>query len=161
MLALESTMVDAIDKDHVRDLNKAIEDAAHRAFEVEETVMERLFTREYDVRAQLGAAATAQDILDRAGKRAPAQQRIQVDYGIEPHALKAAVEALREHERVIDVTPQLRRANGGVGGGGDEHDGTARRIAGYGGEPGSSHGSDDRQPVGGEYDGPAGPVNDT
>lgn len=113
MLALESTMVDAIDKNHVKDLNKAIEDAAHRAFEVEETVMERLFNREYDVRAQLGAAATAQDILDRAGKRAPTQQRVQVDYGIDTHALKAAVDALREHERgAIDVTPQLTNGGG-------------------------------------------------
>jgi hypothetical protein len=106
MLALETTMVDAIDKSNVQNLNEAIENAAHRAFEVEETVMERLFGREYDVRAQLGAAATAQDILDRAGKRAPSQQRVQVDYGIDAHALQAAVEALREHERVLDITPR-------------------------------------------------------
>jgi hypothetical protein len=149
MLALESTMVDAIDKSSVRDLNKAIEDSAHRAFEVEETVMERLFNREYDVRAQLGAAATAQDILDRAGKRAPAQQRIQVDYGIEPHALQAAVAALREHERVLDVTPR------------ETTNGSARRITGYGGEPSSSHGSDDRESMGTEHDGPARDVDDT
>src|SRR5215471_15566655 len=114
MLALESTMCEGFDKNSVRDLNKAIEDAAHRAFDVETTVMERLFSREYDVRAQLGAAATAQDILDRAGKRAPTQQRVQVDYGIDAHALSAAVEALREHERAIDVTPG--RGGGGVGG---------------------------------------------
>jgi len=106
MLALESTMCEGFDKNSVRDLNKAIEDAAHRAFDVETTVMERLFSREYDVRAQLGAASTAQDILDRAGKRAPSQQRVQVDYGIDPHMLSAAVEALKEHERVIDVTPK-------------------------------------------------------
>jgi hypothetical protein len=114
LLALETTMVDQIDKSSIRNLNEAIENAAHRAFEVEETVMERLFGREYDVRAQLGAAATAQDILDRAGKRAPTQQRVQVDYGIDAHALSAAVEALREHERtVIDVTPRGGINNGG------------------------------------------------
>ena len=105
MLALESTMVDNIDKEHVQSLNEAIEDQAHRAFEIEVDVMERLYRREYDVRAQLGAASTAQDILDRAGKRAPQQARVQVDYGIPAHALAAAVEALREHERVIDVSP--------------------------------------------------------
>jgi hypothetical protein len=112
MLALESTMVEGMDQRSVQGLNEAIENAAHRAFDVETTVMERLFDREYDVRAQLGAASTAQDILDRAGKRAPSQQRVQVDYGIDSHALQAAVEALREHERIIDVTPGR-----GVGGG--------------------------------------------
>lgn len=108
LLAVESTMVDGVDKDHVRTLNQSIEDAAHRAFDIETTVMERLFNREYDVRAQLGAAATAQDILDRAGKRAPTQQRVQVDYGIDASALSAAVAALREHEGVIDVTPRKK-----------------------------------------------------
>ena len=116
MLALESTMLEGLNKDNVRGLNEAIEETAHRAFDVETTVMERLFSREYDVRAQLGAAATAQDILDRAGKRAPTQQRVQVDYGIDPSTLTAAVEALREHERVaVDVTPR----GGGWGGGKD------------------------------------------
>jgi hypothetical protein len=112
MLALESTMVESLDKGSVQDLNKAIEDAAHRAFDVETTVMERLFNREYDVRAQLGAASTAQDILDRAGKRAPSQQRVQVDYGIDSNSLQFAIEALKEHERAIDVTP--RGEGGGV-----------------------------------------------
>jgi hypothetical protein len=108
LLAIQSTMVEELDKTHVKSLNEAIEESAHRAFEIEETVMERLFNREYDVRAQLGAAATAQDILDRAGKRAPTQQRVQVDYGIDAIALSAAVEALKEHERVLDITPTRR-----------------------------------------------------
>jgi hypothetical protein len=127
LLALETTMVDQIDKSSIRNLNEAIENAAHRAFEVEETVMERLFNREYDVRAQLGAATTAQDILDRAGKRAPTQQRVQVDYGIDAHALSAAVEALREHERVIDVTPGGGNNNGQKVD--SESDQTPRRLA--------------------------------
>lgn len=112
LLALESTMLAEFDKDSVKNLNAAIEDTAHRAFEIEVDVMERLFSREYDVRAQLGAASTAQDILDRAGKRAPAQQRVQIDYGIDTHALRAAVEALKEHEGIIDVTPRLEDGNG-------------------------------------------------
>src|SRR5262249_36385321 len=65
LLALESTMLDGVNKDSVKNLNDAIEQATHEAFSVEVDVMRRLYRREYDVRAQLGAAATAQDILDR------------------------------------------------------------------------------------------------
>jgi len=109
LLALESTMLDGINKDTVKNLNDAIEQTTHEAFQIEVDVMRRLHKREYDVRAQLGAAATAQDILDRAGKRAPAQTRVSVDYSIDTHAIRAAVDAIREH-RAIDVTPG--RSNG-------------------------------------------------
>src|SRR5262249_53795785 len=106
LLALESTMLDGVNKDSVKNLNDAIEQATHEAFSVEVDVMRRLYRREYDVRAQLGAAATAQDILDRTGKRAPAQTPVSDNYSIDTHAIKQAVEAIREH-RAIDVRPEM------------------------------------------------------
>lgn len=93
-----------------KDLNDAIETAADRAFEVEKDVMERLYDYAPDqkgyIRAMLGAASTAQDILDRAGKRAPTKVVHSVD--IEPGALEAIAQVLEEDKRVnraIDVTP--------------------------------------------------------
>lgn len=93
-----------------KDLSEAIEASANRAFEVDKEVMERLYATDVEhkhyVRAMLGAAATAQDILDRAGKRAPT--KVVHSFDIEPTALAAIADVLREDDgisRAIDVTP--------------------------------------------------------
>jgi DNA-binding CsgD family transcriptional regulator len=67
-------------EDGICDLNAAFETAAGEAFLIERNVMHELYElgdtlvgedNDAAVRAKLGAATTAQDILDRAGKRAP------------------------------------------------------------------------------------------
>jgi len=67
-------------EDGIRDLNAAFEDAASEAYLIERTAMRELFDLGDDlvgvdnanaIRAKMGAVTTAQDILDRAGKRAP------------------------------------------------------------------------------------------
>lgn len=101
LIALESTYAQGI-SESVGNLSTAIETAATRAFEVEQTVMERLFIQQESIRAQLGAAQTAQDILDRAGKRAPTRVQAEVQHSISPDALEHIADVLRE-TRTIEV----------------------------------------------------------
>jgi hypothetical protein len=106
LIALESTFVNEISKS-AKHLDAAIQEEAHRAFHIERDVMERLYAKESDIRAQLGAAATAQDILDRAGKRAPTKIQGEVVHTIDAEALARVADVLQEHNgrKVIDVTP--------------------------------------------------------
>lgn len=112
LIALESTFVDEI-TESAKHLNTAIENEAAYAFQVEKTVMDRLYAMETNVRAQLGAASTAQDILDRAGKRAPTKIQSEVTHTIDAEAMAHVASVLQEIHRPasIDVTP-----NGGSNG---------------------------------------------
>jgi hypothetical protein len=111
MLKIQATYVNDL-APAVKDLSEAIEHEAARAFEIEKEVMERLFANEDSVRAQLGAAATAQDILDRAGKRAPTRSIQAQVHAVAPATLEhlariigdAQGEALRleENGNVLD-----------------------------------------------------------
>jgi hypothetical protein len=105
LIALESTFVDEI-SESAKHLTAAIENEAVTAFQVERTVMDRLFAMETNVRAQLGAASTAQDILDRAGKRAPTKVQTEVTHTIDAEALAHVASVLEEVHRPapIDVT---------------------------------------------------------
>jgi hypothetical protein len=91
----------------MRDMNLQIKEHTERAWEVEKDVMERLYqlgddNKDY-VRAQLGAAATAQDILDRAGNRAPTKILQKNEYSIAP-------ESLSELERIMTEANPARLA---------------------------------------------------
>jgi hypothetical protein len=103
LIAIESTFVNEI-ADSAKHLDRSIEHAANRAFIVNREVMERLFEQKESVRAQLGAATTAQDILDRAGKRAPTKIQTEMMHTIDAEALEKVVDVLREH-KAIDITP--------------------------------------------------------
>src|SRR5215471_18616013 len=111
LLALESTFVEEI-APSAKNLTAAIDNAAHRAFEIEKDVMERLYAKDQDIRAQLGAATTAQDILDRAGKRAPTKIQSETIHTIDAEALAHVAKVLGEvnGHSVIDVTPGGRDA---------------------------------------------------
>lgn len=86
-------------------LNNVIQATKGRAFEVEREVMENLFRltpdgeevtiRDY-IRAQIGAATTAQDILDRAGERAPAQTVNLHAHAVAPQTIDSLTKALSE-----------------------------------------------------------------
>ena len=104
MIALESTFVTEIAKS-AKILDTAILNSATRAFQIEKEVMERLFEKNDSIRAQLGAAATAQDILDRAGKRAPTKVLAEVVHTIDAEALGLVAQVLEE-SKTIDVTPR-------------------------------------------------------
>jgi len=106
LIALESTFVTDISKSS-KLLDTAILAEANRAFYVEKQVMERLFERSDCVRSQLGAAATAQDILDRAGKRAPTKIQAEVVHTIDAEALDLVAQVLGE-ARAIDITQESR-----------------------------------------------------
>jgi hypothetical protein len=114
LIALESTFVEEI-TDSAKHLDRAIQHEAARAFHVERNVMDRLYAMETNVRAQMGAAATAQDILDRAGKRAPTRVQSEVVHTIDAEALAHVASVLQEinGQAPVDVTP-----GGGAGGGG-------------------------------------------
>ncbi|GEM_PF-3910314 len=105
LIALESTFVQDL-RESSKHLDKAIMNSADRAFTVEKEVMERLFEKADDVRAQLGAASTAQDILDRAGKRAPTKVVGEMVHTIDAEALAHVAGVLQEAHahRIIDVT---------------------------------------------------------
>lgn len=107
LLALETTFVEEIGPS-AKNLTVAIDHAANRAFEIEKDVMERLYAKDQDIRAQLGAAATAQDILDRAGKRAPTKIQSETIHTIDAEALAHVAKVLTEvnGHSVIDVTPE-------------------------------------------------------
>jgi len=142
LLAIEATFADDI-KHGAKVLDDAITHTANRAFYIEKEVMERLFEQKESVRAQLGAATTAQDILDRAGKRAPTKIQTEVTHTIDSEALGRVAQVLQEH-KAIDITPQNR---GGVGwrGSGERADGRqevypegnqeARAVASRSGSP--------------------------
>jgi|SRR5215471_198004 len=104
LITIESTFVNDI-RESARKLDVAITNAANRAFHIEKEVMENLFAQKESVRAQLGAATTAQDILDRAGKRAPTRIQTEVTHTIDAEALGRVASVLREHQ-AIDVTPR-------------------------------------------------------
>jgi len=108
LLAIESTFANDI-RNGAKVLDEAITHTANRAFVIEKEVMERLFEQKESIRAQLGAATTAQDILDRAGKRAPTKIQTEVTHTIDADALGRVAQVLREHQ-AIDVSP--RRYNG-------------------------------------------------
>lgn len=114
LIALEATFVEEI-APSAQHLTAAIEHEAGRAFHIERAVMETLFTQKENVRAQLGAAATAQDILDRAGKRAPTRVQTEITHTIDAEALANVALVLQEHQ-AIDVSP------GGNGNGHAESD---------------------------------------
>lgn len=111
LIALESTFVDEI-SESAKHLTASIENEAAYAFDVEKKVMDRLFAMESNVRAQLGAASTAQDILDRAGKRAPTKVQTEITHTIDAEALAHVATVLQEvhgQAAAIDVT----NGNGG------------------------------------------------
>src|SRR5215467_3909306 len=112
LLAIESTFADDI-KHGAKILDDAITHTANRAFYIEKEVMERLFEQKESVRAQLGAATTAQDILDRAGKRAPTKIQTEVTHTIDSEALGRVAQVLKEHQ-AIDITPNRGAGRGGV-----------------------------------------------
>jgi hypothetical protein len=106
LIALESTFVNEI-TESAKHLDNAIQSEAAYAFDVERKVMDRLFAMEKDVRAQIGAASTAQDILDRAGKRAPTKVQTEITHTIDAEALAHVAEVLQEIHgpaAAIDVT---------------------------------------------------------
>jgi predicted amino acid-binding ACT domain protein len=105
LLALTATMATDL-AEASKNLSESIEREAVNAFHVEKTVMDRLFKMEENVRAQLGAASTAQDILDRAGKRAPTKVQTEVTHTIDAEALAHVASVLEEVHRApaIDVT---------------------------------------------------------
>jgi len=105
LIALESTFVEEIGPS-AKHLDAAIQNEARRAFHVEREVMETLFAQKENVRAQMGAATTAQDILDRAGKRAPTKIQTEVTHTIDAEALARVADVLNEH-KAIDVTPRV------------------------------------------------------
>lgn len=108
----------------VEKLNEAIETTAARAFVVARDNMEDLHEMGEDlrgaddrtaVRAKLGAVATAQDILDRAGKRAPTRIIGGVVHTVDPTALDhlaSVVERIGERSEqkqiaeTIEVIPE-------------------------------------------------------
>jgi hypothetical protein len=104
LIALESTFINDISKS-AKILDNAIMAEASRAFVIEKSVMERLYERSDCVRSQLGAAATAQDILDRAGKRAPTKIQAEIVHTIDAEALGLVAEVLAE-AKAIDVTEE-------------------------------------------------------
>lgn len=106
LLILEATLAEDL-SEAAKHLNESIEHEAVNAFHVEKTVMNRLFEMETNVRAQLGAASTAQDILDRAGKRAPTKIQSEITHTVDAEALAHVASVLEEHLRppAIDVTP--------------------------------------------------------
>jgi hypothetical protein len=110
LIALESTFVEDL-KASAKHLDDAILSEANRAFHVEKNVMERLYEMRDSIRAQLGAAATAQDILDRAGKRAPTRVQTEVTHTIDAEALSHVAKVLGEH-KAIDVTNYQNGADG-------------------------------------------------
>jgi hypothetical protein len=112
LIALESTFVEEI-SESAKHLDAAIQNEATYAFDVERKVMDRLFAMEQNVRAQMGAVSAAQDILDRAGKRAPTKVQTEVTHTIDAEALAHVASVLQEvhDQRAIDVTPNGR---GGV-----------------------------------------------
>lgn len=114
LIALESTFVEEI-SESAKHLDAAIQNEATYAFDVERKVMDRLFAMEQNVRAQIGAASTAQDILDRAGKRAPTKVQTEVTHTIDAEALAHVATVLQEvhGQAAIDVTPN---GNGGQNG---------------------------------------------
>lgn len=94
----------------IQSLNEAIETEAERAFQVEREAMERLFALDDPadrrfVHATVASANIAQDILDRAGKRAPTKIAQTVSYGIDEKTRNVLDRVLRESAGVIDVTP--------------------------------------------------------
>jgi len=104
LIAIESTFVQDL-KASAKHLDDAIMNEASRAFHVEKNVMERLYEMRDSIRAQMGAAATAQDILDRAGKRAPTRVQTEVTHTIDAEALSHVAKVLGEH-KAIDITPE-------------------------------------------------------
>jgi hypothetical protein len=109
LIALEGTFINDISKS-AKILDTAIMHEATRAFQIEKQVMERLFEKEDSIRAQLGAAATAQDILDRAGKRAPTKILAEVMHTIDAEALELVADVLAE-AKAIDVTKESKNGS--------------------------------------------------
>jgi predicted metal-dependent phosphoesterase TrpH len=114
VLAIEATIASGIAQG-VEDLNVAIETAADEAFGVELVNMRDLHQMGMDIcqetaprekiKAKLGATAIAQDILDRAGKRAPTRVvQTNLSGKIPQEALDRMVAVMEEnHDRTIEV----------------------------------------------------------
>lgn len=102
----------------VKGLSEAMDDAAERAFKVECEAMERLFALDdiedkKFVHAQASAANIAQDILDRAGKRAPTKVHQKVEYSVAPATVEHLARIINEAgggedggSNTIDITPE-------------------------------------------------------
>jgi hypothetical protein len=105
-----SAMIGGDIKSGVEDLNIAIEHTAKEAWQVEVRNMRELDEMgmqldepKHQIRAKLGAIHTAQDILDRAGKRAPTKiQSTNFNATVPPQMM----------DRLTDVLEELA---GGVG----------------------------------------------
>jgi len=88
-------------------VNERIVEAASEALDTELEIMRELRTRKDNVRALLGAANTAQDILDRAGNRAPTRSITGVVHSVSPEAIERLGEVIKEMKPpAIDVTPE-------------------------------------------------------
>lgn len=99
----------------IRNLNEAIDSAATEAFDIEMKSMRELDSLGDDpvllrppdrIKAKVAASTIAQDILDRAGKRAPTRVINAQLHGTIPEAALARVsDVLSEINQTIDVTP--------------------------------------------------------
>jgi len=98
-----------------KDVNTRIVEAAGEALDTELEIMRDLRERKDNVRALLGAASTAQDILDRAGNRAPTRSITGIVHSVNPEALARLGEVIKEMNPAapsssrldeIDVTPK-------------------------------------------------------
>jgi hypothetical protein len=98
----------------IRDVSKAIEERADRAFQLECKQMEALdaladrddLHPSVEVKARLGVVTTAADILDRAGKRAPTKViNTNISGKIPQAAMDQLTEVLKEFKPALDVTP--------------------------------------------------------
>lgn len=113
VLVLES-MIGRITQGSLLDLDAAIQESAHMAFEVEKNAMVDLVSIgdrniESDdsvaIKAITAAAATAQDILDRAGKRAPTVVKTQRATGQIPQSVLDNLGLVLDEMKVtVDVT---------------------------------------------------------
>lgn len=120
VVALHATVASELAPSY-KDLSVAIDNAADRAFEIENSVMEKLYSTPEDskqyVRALIGSAATAQDILDRAGKRAPT--KVTHTFEVDKDSIDRIADVMREDDRIKrahDVTPRQNGGEDGRGG---------------------------------------------
>lgn len=113
IIVLES-IIGRVTQGSLLDLDASIQSAAHTAFEVEKQAMVDLVSigdRNIEVddtvaiKAITAASATAQDILDRAGKRAPTVVKTQRATGQIPQAVLDNLGIVLDEMKVtVDVT---------------------------------------------------------
>lgn len=113
LMLLQGFVADGVE-DLVEAVNVKIRATADRAFEVESTMMEDFVDmgEQHDddphvkIRAKLGAVATAQDILDRAGNRAPTKTINTNLVGNLPAEALAGLADILKESRAIDVSKE-------------------------------------------------------